>query len=105
MSFRVGQKVVRVKGQRGDAMFSGLARSDYSYPEYGEVCTVATINHWPRGAIITLREHDNSHLMARYCATYEPGFAAKCFRPVVKRKTDISIFTKMLDDARSKEPA
>ncbi len=35
----------------------------------------------------------------------EPGFAAKHFRPVQPRKTDISIFTAMLTGKKQKVPA
>jgi hypothetical protein len=33
----------------------------------------------------------------------ERGYLAYRFRPLTKRKADISIFTRMLDDARSKD--
>ena len=35
----------------------------------------------------------------------ESGYAAARFRPVVQKKTDISVFTKMLKDTKAKEPA
>lgn len=95
--FQVGQKVVRV----GSKTIGGhtLRVRNFTYPKIGEVCTVATINHWPYGTIVTLREHDNSHLIRHEHnrSGYEPGFDARAFRPLVERKTDISIFTKMLD--------
>lgn len=34
----------------------------------------------------------------------EIGFSSHRFRPLVERKTDISIFTKILDDVKSKQP-
>ncbi len=37
-------------------------------------------------------------------AEMEGAFGVDRFRPFVERKTDISIFTKILDDAREKEP-
>ena|ERR1700730_10848348 len=37
--------------------------------------------------------------------TFEPSFWPLRFRPLLERKTDISVFTKILDEARAKEPA
>jgi len=99
--FRVGQKVVRI-GSSPDAerMLALLTEryGHFSHPAIGEVCTVATINEWTHWTLFTFREHDNSHLIAKIGCKYEPGFDAKHFRPVVARKTDISIFTKILTD-------
>jgi hypothetical protein len=36
--------------------------------------------------------------------TFEPSFNFSHFRPLVDRPTDISIFTRILGDVRSKEP-
>lgn len=68
----------------------------FSYPEVGEVVTIKTINEWTYGTLVTLYEHDNSHLVGKY-GRVEPGFGIEHFRPLVERKTDISIFTKMLN--------
>ena len=35
--------------------------------------------------------------------TFEPSFNFSHFRPLVERRTDISIFTRILDDVRSEE--
>lgn len=102
MNFRVGQKVVRINSQgSGCAVYTGN-RDLINCPPIGVVCTVKTINHWARGTLITLVEYDNSHLTPPH-ASREPGFNAAAFRPAVEpkeeRKTDISIFLKMLGKA------
>lgn len=98
MAFRVGQKVVRFARMAPSASISAArARSlGYTYPEIGEVITIKTLNVWPTQTILTFHEHDNSHIQRRLNALYEPGFDARAFRPLVERKTDISIFTEML---------
>jgi hypothetical protein len=100
MTFYRGQKVVRV-GSKNFPMQSHLKGRKWSSPQIGEVCTVSTINHWPRVTLITLREHDNSHLING--SGFEPGFDASCFRPVVTRATDISVFTKVLKTTEAAE--
>ena len=100
MSFRVGQKVARVGSTKGTYEdFWILAGYKFSYPKIGEVVTIKTINDWPCGTILTFCEHDNSHLI-RVISKIEPGFGAEHFRPVVERKSDISIFTEMLTDTK-----
>lgn len=92
MNFKVGQKVTR-NGKRPDPSPEFRGFKGHSFPEMGDVVTIKTINHWSFGSLLTFVEHDNSHLMRN---GWEPGFASKCFSPIVERKTDISIFTKML---------
>ena len=97
--FRVGQKVVRVSSSSGDARGIAVAKKyNHSAPCLGEICTVRSINIWPFSTIITLVEHDNSHIQAALHLPYEPGFNARCFRPVVKGKTDtgMAILKKLL---------
>jgi hypothetical protein len=36
---------------------------------------------------------------------FEPSFHPYHFRPLVQHKTDISVFTRMLDNVRTEEPA
>ena len=98
--FRVGQKVVRFSGGPGCVITNNLTTSDYTFPALGDVVTVRTVNDWPSGTLLTFYEHDNSHLIARLGSRYEPGFKARYFRPLVERKTDISIFTAMLTPKR-----
>lgn len=99
MTFRVGQKVVCVKGSPGDVAIRGAAGSR---PVRGEIVTINTINYWPQKnrTLLTFVEHDNSRLINVYdCSGIEPGFDAECFRPVVERKTDISFAHEILRKA------
>lgn len=100
MTFRVGQKVVRV-GSDGGGMISkeDAARMGYSYPEMGEVVTIRTLNVWPLMTILTFHEHDNSHVQRQLDSAWEPGFNAAAFRPLVERKTDISFAHEILRKA------
>lgn len=91
--FYVWQKVVRVGNGIGSKHRIYAGRTRFSFPEIGEVGTIATINEWPTVTLITLIEHDNSHLTE---FGYEPGFNLTAFRPVVERKTSIEIFKRML---------
>jgi hypothetical protein len=36
---------------------------------------------------------------------FEPSFHPYHFRPLVQHKTDISVFTRLLDEVRTEEPA
>ena len=95
MAFRVGQKVVCVSGAAGDVGYKEAG--PYSKPTRGGVYTIATINYWPARTILTLVECDNSHLINKFDRSgLEPGFNAKCFRPIVERKTDISFAHEIL---------
>lgn len=94
----VGQKVVRIGGVIAEYLPA-------KWPEMGKVYTVRTINVWDGyDTLITLEEIDNSHMVPEY-GKIEPGFQAKHFRPVIERKTDISIFKAMLNPSKIKEPA
>lgn len=96
-NFRVGQKVVCVDDKPWRGPMTGDAVE------------------WPtkiiqRGSVYTIRESSVSHprspvpcvrlVEARWNDSYDAPFAAVRFRPVVERKTDISIFQKMLDGTR-----
>lgn len=83
MTFRVGQKVVCVNDK---PMFGWLWTNDK--PEIGTVYTVARVIAGRYGSYQSL-------LLVEICND-DLGYRAERFRPVVERKTDISIFTKML---------
>ena len=97
MTFRVGQKVVRIGSVKGsDISRSEAVRMGYSYPEMGEIVTIKTLNAWPAKTILTFYEHDNSHIQKQLGSPWEPGFDAAAFRPLVERKTDISALKALL---------
>jgi hypothetical protein len=106
MTFRVGQKVVCVRGWGGGDMSVSVARSmGYTHPAIREVVTIKTLNAWSHATLLTFHEHDNSHIQKQLNSRYEPGFDARAFRPIVERKTDISIFTRMLNPSKVKANA
>lgn len=91
MSFYLGQKVVCIK--RGPWKLLAGKDQDRPKPKFREICTVAEM----------VREADKLCLgLAEYEGDY---FAARNFRPVQKRKTDISIFTSLLTPTKAKERA
>lgn len=88
-NFRVGQKVVCVDGD------------DYGVTVEGKVYTVASVI--PRGR----SERDDAMgpgltLREALPPTPHHGFDARRFRPVVERKTDISIFRALLTPSKEK---
>lgn len=95
MAFRVGQKVVCIDDEN-------FARLDIvsDLPRKGRVYTVAWYGCRPTDLGVPgvfLRE-----LKSGICPTHKVTVAwrATRFRPVVERKTDISIFTAMLSPSR-----
>jgi hypothetical protein len=83
MTFRVGQKVVRV---------AGVQVSDVPPPPLNTPVTVSNVYMTPVGELaVEILEYP-----APETDEYFAGFAAEKFRPVVERKTDISIFQRML---------
>lgn len=96
--FRVGQKVVCVRGPLV-CVPSGVIDATI-----GEVYTV-------RGFYVSpLDGQQGMHLDEIHNPTHsftgmEYGFYPSRFRPVVERKTDISVFQKMLTDHRLPAPA
>lgn len=98
--FRVGQKVVCVRVPEKAICF--LLRNA-KLPMVGGVYTIRDIVQF-KNCLLLFRELDNAHLAnAEYqggrIIDGEPGFRADCFRPLVERKTDISIFRRILKDA------
>lgn len=93
MNFRVGQKVVCVDAS---SHFSGVWGGDV--PVEGAVYTVKAVGPSRRTysfgiPCLWLREITNDG---------DGEYQASRFRPAVERKTDISIFTKMLTDTPRK---
>jgi hypothetical protein len=85
MTFHVGQKVVCIKKNRWIGL-DGIG-NEPGDPVFGGIYTIASI--------------DQSFLGLKECRSDSEYFMLH-FRPVVAPKTDISIFTRMLNPA--KEP-
>lgn len=99
MTFRVGQKVVCVDSSPLDGTLGWMTDADA--PQEGAIYTVtgnATIRF--RG-----KDHGAVFLMEIKNSAHGGLYGAFRFRPVVERKTDISVFQKILDDANSKVTA
>ena len=102
MNFRVGQKVVAVDDPEtwGDWWYRIHHPSKYDCPIVGQIYTVANV--------FTLHDHLCLEIVEIYAPRekwWGAGFLASGFRPVVERKTDISVFTKILDDVQTKRTA
>jgi len=101
--FRVGQKVVCIETWS----LNGTGYGDEIGPIEGKIYTIRSIgvgfnSHYPDRLQVRLVEISNeSRLYGGDRAKYEPAFGAYRFRPVVERKTDISIFKAMLTPKRS----
>ena len=62
-------------------------------PKIGEICTVSNVYLDPFN-ILTLELVEYPHKDGDF---WMPGFHAEGFRPLVKKKTDISVFTELLN--------
>jgi hypothetical protein len=80
MNFRVGQKVVCIYAHAEDAMDFGIS--------VGEVYTISGYGRFGRLFLYDLAEIKTSEAHA---------WKGEHFRPVAERKTDISVFTAMLN--------
>jgi len=92
MTFRVGQQVCCIQ----DRTWKRLAGSNRpladEHPVRGPVYVVSEIKDWPgHGCAIRIAEFGCNWYLAQY------------FRPVQKRKTDISCFTMLLKTKSEKE--
>lgn len=99
--FRVGQKVVCVAG----SSMHVRASEGYIYPTNTDVYTIRGMYRDGSGNTQLLLQEIKNKPMETNVGTREPGFNARYFRPVVERKTDISIFTAMLNPAKKKRRA
>ena len=96
MTFRVGQKVVCIH-QPKSAIAKQWMELGANYPSKNSIYTIRDIVSFPDGSSgFLLQELWNDHLGYKP----EPAFDACHFRPIVERKTDISVFTKMLTDTK-----
>lgn len=100
-NFRVGQKVVCV------VHFDDrrILEHGWSIPVQGNVYTVRDkwLDHNGEPGI-TLEEVVNPFTLFSDGAGGEPHFCATGFRPLVEKRTDISVFTRMLDRVPRRVP-
>lgn len=92
--FRVGQKVVAV----GNGMKRKPGDAAHNIP-LGTVCTIREIDTRCLAAhgMATVRLVEYVNRVEQTCmGPWETGYRPDCFRPIVERKTDISVFKKML---------
>jgi hypothetical protein len=92
--FYVGQKVVCVN----DRASHGFPQNDMGGLTAGQIYTVSKVGvrSWLDGAPCIF-------VAEIFRGDSERGFWEHRFRPVVDRKTDISIFTKILNDVNKRE--
>ena len=99
-NFHVGQKVVLVDDeprQYGVTRERALSLGA-TYPKKGPVYTIREVYVSNLGTpAVLLEEIENVQTSISLGFKCEIGFDADRFRPVVERKTDISIFTSMLN--------
>lgn len=94
MTFRVGQKVVCIAGDL--ATDWTVYTFKLSAPEKDGIYTIRGMLEWNGECGLWLEELRNP-LMSLTDGTFgEVGFWASHFRPLVERKTDISIFQELL---------
>lgn len=97
MNFHIGQKVVCVDARQRNEYCSGCLKE-------GGIYTIRKVRFNPLGKLGVLLFEVRSGAPP-FDDGNERGFLADRFRPLDERKTDISVFTKLLKDARLKEPA
>lgn len=90
MTFRVGQKVVCIH-----TFPQAEWTPEIAFPNKDAVYTIRAIIAYPAGEGALLREIKNPQVDT-FAGFVEPAFTVRAFRPLVERKTDISIFKKML---------
>jgi len=104
MSFHVGQKVVCIVQLSTDA-YSHWAVAYPNLPTKGCIYTVRETES--RGDVPSIRLEEMYNPVLPWVSyggfLAEGSFDVAAFRPLVERKTDISIFTKMLSTERLHE--
>lgn len=99
MNFRIGQKVVCVR----KAKYPNSLHGDEITVKVGVVYTIRELYAIPENGHLGLRFLEIRNEPRQYLNAFmECGFYANRFRPLVERKTDISIFTRMLTPSKEK---
>lgn len=88
MAFFIGQKVTMKYPYGWERVYTGTVK-DVVPPKYGEVYVIDGFDQYLGDTFLILNGFDDMYLSER-------------FRPVVEKKTDISVFTEMLNN-KSKE--
>lgn len=104
--FRPGMKVVCIK--RGEWLGPfGEMRLENEYPVYRGIYTIRDVSICSADGEVYLRfeELRNPQVEPDFDGEIEARFWAAQFRPLVERKTDISVFRAMLTPKRVEEPA
>lgn len=111
LDWKVGDRVACIVSAERIALMNAIL-PDAQYPQSGGVYTIREIRDDKRAdghLTLLLAELDNGHFIGvrtdRGFGYKEPGFPINGFRKVQPRKADISIFTAMLHDKRSKVDA
>lgn len=106
--FHVGQKVVlarMAKNAEGHRKFSESRGYAVTYPELGRIYTVREIFLHETGAVAMRLVEIVNPVVQYKNGEKELCFDAANFRPIVERKTDISIFKAMLTPKTEQVPA
>jgi hypothetical protein len=107
MSFHVGQNVTMIQTWEqylAGAVNVNLPEPDETIPEFGRVYTIRAVSlMWGREFLRFVEIVNPIKLFVE--GLDEVVFPARNFRPVIERKTDISIFTSMLTPNRQKVDA
>jgi hypothetical protein len=103
-NFVAGQKVVCVDtGLKGVIPLTPVV-----FPEKGKIYTIERIGAGELGVYLILQEIGEQHGAFEIDGsvwTCFVGFDPECFRPLETRKTDISVFTRMLNPSKEQVPA
>jgi len=106
--FHVGQKVVCVNASEMDEAPVGVRIvGDLDGLRKGAIYTVRSIyiDHVWGGACIRLHEIERRPLSFFNGQYFESGYDPSRFRPIIERKTDISIFRAMLNPQKTEVTA
>jgi hypothetical protein len=105
--FRVGMKVVCVDGEySGSLVRQTLGGDEYEVPmpKRETIYTIRDIEFQSESVCaVRLEEIVNPICRSISDGVMEPNYRSTRFRPVVERKTDISLFTAMLNPTKQKE--
>lgn len=99
-NFVVGQKVVCVVDEWSKAgMMVLLAHGPHQFPKKGCIYTIRNIDVFPGGYIYLHFVEIVNPVISFDHGDWEQGWDHRRFRPLIERKTDISVFKAMLTPA------